>query len=309
MLENLRRYIYLYLHKYPNNNCPYSVVKNLLIDYGSIEKGQFFSMEQLEHGQIMKFVFTNSDAYNTEVLAKSNPDFMAELNNEIMPAVDAQFPALKDANLADPMFWAKLMEECIIRKENDSSMVAYAKNQPSMFSMTFPQTSHEVTKGLFGNYSLPIYNCFENSPELAQESELMNFAEMFLTTMIKVYKERVNASTKFPAPLKEAMNVKFKHFEAFHCKMFNLPVPAEVEEKIVPYTTEELEQQKVWAEDFEIWWENEGQYHRAGGDDYCKTFAWFAWLNREQDKQKSQAELMQRIKQLEAQLKIAVERH
>ena len=29
---------------------------------------------------------------------------------------------------------------------------------------------------------------------------------------------------------------------------------------------------------FEQWWEDEGQYHRAGGNDYCKTFAWEAWI-------------------------------
>ncbi|AVH49012.1 hypothetical protein [Acinetobacter sp. SWBY1] len=29
---------------------------------------------------------------------------------------------------------------------------------------------------------------------------------------------------------------------------------------------------------FEQWWGDEGQYHRAGGDDYCKTFAWEAWI-------------------------------
>jgi|GEM_PF-5590186 len=32
------------------------------------------------------------------------------------------------------------------------------------------------------------------------------------------------------------------------------------------------------AELFEHWWEDEGQYHRAGGNDYCKTFAWEAWI-------------------------------
>lgn len=32
------------------------------------------------------------------------------------------------------------------------------------------------------------------------------------------------------------------------------------------------------AELFEQWWGDEGQYHRAGGDDYCKTFAWEAWI-------------------------------
>ncbi len=29
--------------------------------------------------------------------------------------------------------------------------------------------------------------------------------------------------------------------------------------------------------DFEHWWENEGQYNRAGGSDYEKTFAWESW--------------------------------
>ena len=35
--------------------------------------------------------------------------------------------------------------------------------------------------------------------------------------------------------------------------------------------------EKDW-ELFEQWWEDEGQYHRAGGNDYCKTFAWEAWI-------------------------------
>lgn len=63
-----------------------------------------------------------------------------------------------------------------------------------------------------------------------------------------------------------------------------------------PYTIEELDQQKVWADEFETWWENEGQYHRAGGTEYCKTFAWWAWLNREQARQ---ADVDQLIKALE----------
>ena len=32
------------------------------------------------------------------------------------------------------------------------------------------------------------------------------------------------------------------------------------------------------AELFEQWWDDEGQYHRAGGNEYCKTFAWEAWI-------------------------------
>ena len=29
---------------------------------------------------------------------------------------------------------------------------------------------------------------------------------------------------------------------------------------------------------FEEWWESEGQYNRAGGGDYEKTFAYYAWM-------------------------------
>lgn len=29
---------------------------------------------------------------------------------------------------------------------------------------------------------------------------------------------------------------------------------------------------------FEIWWENHGQYNRAGGGNYEKTFAWESWI-------------------------------
>jgi hypothetical protein len=52
-----------------------------------------------------------------------------------------------------------------------------------------------------------------------------------------------------------------------------------------PYTKAELDQQAIWADEFDKWWIEEGQYHRAGGNDYCRTFAWWAWLSREQSKQ------------------------
>ncbi len=29
---------------------------------------------------------------------------------------------------------------------------------------------------------------------------------------------------------------------------------------------------------FEAWWENHGQYNRAGGGNYEKTFAWESWI-------------------------------
>lgn len=74
-------------------------------------------------------------------------------------------------------------------------------------------------------------------------------------------------------------------------------------EELKPYTQEELNQQSVWAEQFEEWWENEGQYQRAGGGDYEKTFAWWAWLNREQSKEAAIQEMDQVIKMQDADLR------
>lgn len=56
-------------------------------------------------------------------------------------------------------------------------------------------------------------------------------------------------------------------------------------QQYIPYTQADLDQHAVWGEAFEKWWQSEGQYHRAGGDNYCKTFAWHAWLNREENNQ------------------------
>ncbi|WP_419820065.1 hypothetical protein [Acinetobacter sp.] len=67
-------------------------------------------------------------------------------------------------------------------------------------------------------------------------------------------------------------------------------------DKCKPYTQAELDQQAIWADEFDQWWESEGQYHRAGGDDYCRTFAWWAWLSREQSRQ---AELDQAYEDIE----------
>src|SRR5690606_10637200 len=149
--------------------------------------------------------------------------------------------------------------------------------------------NNTVSKYSYG-YSLKFYNIFENSPNLALESELVNFGKMFFSTMIETYKECINSSKKFPPAIKDVMNNKIRHFEEFHCKMFNLPAP-EVTEEIRAYTKEGLEQQQLWGDEFEIWWENEGQYHRAGGTDYDKTFAWYAWLNREELRQKNEEAL------------------
>lgn len=56
-------------------------------------------------------------------------------------------------------------------------------------------------------------------------------------------------------------------------------------EDVKPYTQAELDQQAIWASEFDQWWESEGQYQRAGGGQYERTFAWWAWLNREQKQQ------------------------
>ena len=56
-------------------------------------------------------------------------------------------------------------------------------------------------------------------------------------------------------------------------------------EDMKPYTQAELDQQAIWANEFDQWWENEGQYQRAGGGQYERTFAWWAWLNQEQKQQ------------------------
>lgn len=54
---------------------------------------------------------------------------------------------------------------------------------------------------------------------------------------------------------------------------------------VKPYTQAELDQQEIWANEFDQWWEDEGQYQRAGGGQYERSFAWWAWLNREQSRQ------------------------
>ena len=56
-------------------------------------------------------------------------------------------------------------------------------------------------------------------------------------------------------------------------------------EDVKPYTQAELDQQAIWANEFDQWWENEGQYQRAGGGQYERSFAWWAWLNQEQKQQ------------------------
>ena len=59
---------------------------------------------------------------------------------------------------------------------------------------------------------------------------------------------------------------------------------------------------------FEQWWEDEGQYHRAGGDDYCKTFACEAWIFSKAQSEKALLEqfeinnkLVEQIEKLKAQ--------
>jgi molecular chaperone GrpE (heat shock protein) len=71
-------------------------------------------------------------------------------------------------------------------------------------------------------------------------------------------------------------------------------------EDVKPYTQAELDQQAIWANEFNQWWENEGQYQRAGGGQYERTFAWWAWLNREQKQQAIIDDLRSQLNNMEA---------
>ena len=71
-------------------------------------------------------------------------------------------------------------------------------------------------------------------------------------------------------------------------------------EDVKPYTQAELDQQAIWANEFDQWWENEGQYQRAGGGQYERSFAWWAWLNREQKQQAIIDSLKAQINNMEA---------
>ncbi|AVH14388.2 hypothetical protein [Acinetobacter indicus] len=67
-----------------------------------------------------------------------------------------------------------------------------------------------------------------------------------------------------------------------------------------PYTQAELDQQAIWADEFAQWWEDEGQYQRAGGGQYERSFAWWAWLDREQSKQAIIDNLKAQLNNMEA---------
>lgn len=71
-------------------------------------------------------------------------------------------------------------------------------------------------------------------------------------------------------------------------------------EDVKPYTQAELDQQAIWASEFDQWWESEGQYQRAGGGQYERTFAWWAWLNREQKQQAIIDNLKAQLNNMEA---------
>ena len=69
---------------------------------------------------------------------------------------------------------------------------------------------------------------------------------------------------------------------------------------VKPYTQAELDQQAIWANEFDQWWEDEGQYQRAGGGQYERSFAWWAWLNREQKQQAIIDDLKTQLNNMEA---------
>lgn len=299
MLENLKHYIYTYLFTYPDDNSPFRVVSSLLLNGGRDNKELFREEFYFQDSPSPVFFFTNDAEFNRKKLIESYPDFFKRYESEIVPFVDERYPDLKDADLTSEDYWASLINELITEKENDPSMLSYARNQPTMFSMSFPHANSEIkiTHNLF--YS--VYNRVNRYSDVASETELLEFTKKFFSTMVKTYRERIEQSTILAGPIKEAMRIKIYNFGVFHAKMFCLKMPEELEDTR-PYTKEELAQHELWAIEFEYWWENEGQFHRAGGDDYCKTFAWFAFLNREQAKQKEILALQQRISELEQQL-------
>ena len=64
---------------------------------------------------------------------------------------------------------------------------------------------------------------------------------------------------------------------------------------------------------FEQWWEDEGQYHRAGGTEYCKTFAWEAWIFSKVQSEKALLEqfeinnkLVEQIEKLKADVPVQI---
>lgn len=71
-------------------------------------------------------------------------------------------------------------------------------------------------------------------------------------------------------------------------------------EDVKPYTQAELDQQAIWANEFDQWWESEGQYQRAGGGQYERSFAWWAWLNQEQKQQAIIDDLKAQLSNMEA---------
>ena len=71
-------------------------------------------------------------------------------------------------------------------------------------------------------------------------------------------------------------------------------------EDVKPYTQVELDQQAIWANEFDQWWESEGQYQRAGGGQYERSFAWWAWLNQEQKQQTIIDNLKTQLNNMEA---------
>lgn len=300
MLKNLERYIYMYLYQYPKGNNQFTIAKDLLLLMGDDENQSYFRGDLfVDNTGIFNFYLTNDDQYNKDQLLKNSPDFFEFFNNKVKPKVDQLFPKLKQFDFSSAEDWAEIINQNFDIKESDDLLKTYARNSPEIVSMSFPHTNSEIKKSPHYSYGLKIYNRFDFSPDINNESELIKFTEMFFTTMIDVYKTRSEKSKLLPNNIKKLLIKRIFHFEVLHNSVFNLAVPLPVDEPVKAYTEQELEQQKIWAEEFEIWWNEEGQYHRAGGGDYEKTFAWWAWLNREESKSKKVMHLLQKIEKLE----------
>lgn len=266
------------MHKFKDKNTPVTAIKNLLTIYGSAENQQYFYTELEINSHLVKFLFTNDDELNTRVLLDSFPDFFETFETVIKPQMDNTC-ALKHADLMNANYWREIMHEQFADYLRDPSIVRYARTNPSYYSMGIPSVDSSSFDKL--EYNLKIYAQPKLSPNLKNESELMDLAQVFFGTLISVYSERVSDSPSMPKPIKEAMVEKIYNLTFIHNKIFGLPEPA----RLVPvepiYSASELILMEGWKVDFNAWWEKEGVYLRAGGGEYEKSFAWASWKNRE----------------------------
>lgn len=53
-----------------------------------------------------------------------------------------------------------------------------------------------------------------------------------------------------------------------------------IDVRVLPFGAVELEE--AWKAEFDQWWDAEGKYLRAGGSEYCQSFAWASFKHVKQ---------------------------